>query len=108
MSDIEFHAVAKTDEIGEDEAIQVQIGRKEIALYNLGGEYFATDDICTHAYASLADGYLEEGQIECPLHGARFDIKTGKALTAPASVDLATYTVKIEGDTIYVGVPKAG
>ena len=100
-------AVAKTGEIDEDEAIQVQIGRKEIALYNLGGAYYATDDICTHAYASLADGYLEDGQIECPLHGARFDIKTGKALTATASVALATYPVKVEGDTIMVGVPKA-
>lgn len=107
MSDIEFHAVAKTGEIDDGEAIQVQIGRKEIALYNIGGKYFATDDICTHAYASLADGYLEDGQIECPLHGARFDIKTGKALTAPASVDLAVYQVKVEGDTILVGVPKA-
>ena len=107
MSDIEFHAVAKTGEIDDGEAIQVQIGRKEIALYNLGGKYYATDDICTHAYASLADGYLEEGQIECPLHGARFDIKTGKALTAPASVDLAVYKVKVEGDSILVGVPKA-
>ena len=107
MSEIEFHAVAKTGEIDDGEAIQVQIGRKEVALYNLGGKYYATDDICTHAYASLADGYLEDGQIECPLHGARFDIKTGKALTAPASVDLATYPIKVEGDTIYVGVPKA-
>jgi 3-phenylpropionate/trans-cinnamate dioxygenase ferredoxin subunit len=107
MSDVEFHAVARTGEIDEDEAMQVLIGRREIALYRLGGEYFATDDICSHAYASLADGYLEDGQIECPLHGARFDIRTGKALTAPASVDLATYQVKVEGDTIYVGVPKA-
>ena len=105
MSEIEFHAVAKTSELDEDEAIQVMVGRKEIALYNLGGEYYATDDICTHAYASLADGYVEEGHIECPLHGACFDIKTGKALTAPASIDLSTYEVKVEGDTIYVGVP---
>jgi 3-phenylpropionate/trans-cinnamate dioxygenase ferredoxin component len=105
MSEIEFHEVAKTSELDEDEAIQVLVGRKEIAIYNLGGEYYATDDICSHAYASLADGYVENGQVECPLHGACFDIKTGKALTAPASVDLATYQVKVEGDTIYVGVP---
>lgn len=105
MSEIEFHEVAKTSELDEDEAMQVLVGRKEIAIYNIGGEYFATDDICTHAYASLADGYVENGQVECPLHGACFDIRTGKALTAPASIDIATYEVKIEGDTIYVGVP---
>ena len=105
MSEIEFHEVAKTSELDEDEAIQVLVGRKEIAIYNLGGEFFATDDICSHAYASLADGYVENGQVECPLHGACFDIKTGKALTAPASIDLRTYEVKVEGDTILVGVP---
>lgn len=105
MSEIEFHEVAKTSELDEDEAIQVLVGRKEIAIYNLGGEYFATDDICSHAYASLADGYVENGQVECPLHGACFDIRTGKALTAPASIDIGTYEVKVEGDTIFVGVP---
>ncbi len=106
-TDVEFHPVAKTDDLGEDEAMQVSVGRKEIALYNLGGEIFATDDICTHAYASLADGYVEGGQIECPLHGACFEIKTGKSMTPPANKDLATYPVKIDGDTILVGVPKA-
>jgi nitrite reductase/ring-hydroxylating ferredoxin subunit len=105
MSEIEFHEVAKTSELDEDEAIQVLVGRKEIAIYKLGGEFFATDDICSHAYASLADGYVENGQVECPLHGACFDIRTGKALTAPASIDLRTYEVKVEGDTILVGVP---
>jgi 3-phenylpropionate/trans-cinnamate dioxygenase ferredoxin subunit len=105
MSEIEFHEVATTDELDEDEAIQVMVGRKEIALYNLGGEYFATDDICSHAYASMSDGYIENGQVECPLHGACFEIRTGKALTAPATIDLATYEVKVEGDKILVGVP---
>jgi nitrite reductase/ring-hydroxylating ferredoxin subunit len=105
MSEIEFHEVAKTSELDEDEAIQVLVGRKEIAIYKLGGEFFATDDICSHAYASLADGYVENGQVECPLHGACFDIRTGKALTAPASIDLRTYEVKVEGDAILVGVP---
>jgi 3-phenylpropionate/trans-cinnamate dioxygenase ferredoxin subunit len=105
MSEIEFHAVAKTDELDEDEAMQVMVGRKEIALYNLGGEFFATDDICSHAYASMSDGYVENGQIECPLHGACFEIRTGKALTAPATIDLGTYEVKVEDGTIYVGVP---
>ena len=84
--------------------MRVAVGRKEIALYNLGGEFYATDDVCTHAYASMSDGYVEGDQIECPLHGACFEIKTGKALTPPANRDLATYPVKIEGDTILVGV----
>ncbi len=107
MSDIEFHAVAKTGDLDEGEALQVIVGRKEIAIYNLDGEIYATDDICTHAYASLADGYMEGELIECPLHGGCFDIKTGKAMTAPVTVGLKTHPVKIDGDTVYVGVETA-
>lgn len=105
MSDTEFHPVAKTADLDDDEAVQVLVDGQEIAIYNLGGEFFATDDICTHAYASLADGYVENGQIECPLHGGCFDIKTGKAATAPCTVDLKTYEVKIDGDDILVRIP---
>ncbi len=105
-TELEYHAVAKTSEIDDDEAIAVSVGRQDIGIYKISGEYFALADICTHAYAALSDGYVEDGQIECPLHGACFDIKTGKALTAPASVDVDSYPVKIEGDQILVGLPK--
>ena len=103
---IEFHAVAKTSEISEDEPKAVSIGRLDVGIYKLDGEFYAIDDICTHAYAMMTDGYIEDGQVECPLHGACFDIKTGKALTAPATIDLRPYPVKVEGDQISVGVPK--
>lgn len=106
-TDVQFHAVATTSEVDEGEVQQVSVGRTDIALYKLDDDYYATDDICSHAYASLADGYVEGGQIECPLHGACFEIKTGKSVTPPANKDLATYQVKIDGDTILVGVPKA-
>jgi nitrite reductase/ring-hydroxylating ferredoxin subunit len=96
------HLVAKTGEIEDGQAKRVVIG--EIAIYNLGGKFYATDDICTHAYASLADGYIEEGQVECPLHAARFDIVTGKALGMPATVDLRVFKVRVDGDSIYVDV----
>ena len=104
--DIEFHAVAKASEISEEEPKAVSIGRLDVGIYKLDGEFYAIDDICTHAYAMMTDGYIEDGQVECPLHGACFDIKTGKALTAPATIDLRPYPVKVEGDQISVGVPK--
>ncbi|MBK17386.1 MAG: ferredoxin [Rhodospirillaceae bacterium] len=106
-ANLEFHAVATTSEVSEDEPKAVSIGRMDIGIYLLDGEYYALDDICTHAYALMTDGYIEDGAIECPLHGACFDIKSGKALTAPATIDLRPYEVKIEGDQILVGVPKA-
>jgi len=98
------HLVAKTGEIEDGQAKRVVIGENEIAIYNLGGKFYATDDICTHAYASLADGYIEEGQVECPLHAARFDIVTGKALGMPATTDLRVFKVRIDGDSIYVDI----
>ena len=106
MSDIEFHTVAKTADLDDGEARQVVIGGREIAIFNLQGKFFATDDICTHAYASLADGYVEGERVECPLHGGCFDIKTGKAVTAPCTEDIKVYPVKIDGGNILVGVPK--
>ena len=105
-TEYEYHAVAKTGDVDDDEVIAVSVGRTDIGIYKLDGEYYALNDICTHAYAAMSDGFVENGQIECPLHGACFDIKTGKALTAPATDDLASYPVRIEGDQILVGLPK--
>lgn len=100
----ESHLVAKTTEIPEDEAKRVVIGEHAIAIFNLGGEFYATDDTCTHAYASLSEGYVEEGQVECPLHAGIFDIKTGEALEMPVTEDIKTYPVRVEGEDIYVEV----
>lgn len=107
MSEVTFHKVATTSDLDEDEAMQIVVEGKEIALINRGGELFALDDICTHAYASMSDGYIEGDCIECPLHGAQFDIKTGKAVTPPATEDLASYGVKVEDGDVYVGLPSA-
>jgi len=100
-----YHAVLSIGDLEDNGVVGVMVGDKELAIYKLSGEYFATDGVCTHAYASLAEGYVEDGQIECVLHGARFDIRTGVALCAPADRSLATYPVKVEGNLIYVGIP---
>ena len=99
------HLVAKVGEIEEDEAIQVTIGEFVLAIFNLGGTFHATDDTCTHAFASLADGYVEDGCVECPVHAARFEIATGKAVALPAEEDIKTYPVRVEGEDIYVELP---
>jgi 3-phenylpropionate/trans-cinnamate dioxygenase ferredoxin subunit len=98
----EYHLVAKTTEIPENEAKRVILGDNQIALFNLEGEFYATDDICTHAYASLSEGYVEDGCVECPLHAGLFDIKTGKAMGVPVTVDIKTFPVRVEGEDIYI------
>ncbi|MCG2633620.1 MAG: non-heme iron oxygenase ferredoxin subunit [Gammaproteobacteria bacterium] len=96
-----FTPLCKTSEVAENTLIQVDLpDHPPIAVYNLGGEYFATSGYCTHADAALCDGYLEDDKIECPWHAAKFDIRSGKALTFPATVDLDVYPVKIEGDQV--------
>jgi nitrite reductase/ring-hydroxylating ferredoxin subunit len=100
----ESHLVAKKSEIQEDEAKRVIIGEHQIALFNLDGEIYATDDICTHAYASLSEGYIEDGCVECPLHAGLFDIKTGKAQGVPVTEDIKTFPVRVEGDDVYIEI----
>ena len=81
----------------------VKIGDRTVALFHVAGQFWATDDRCTHDGGQLANGRLEGYTIVCPRHGARFDVRTGEALSRPASVDLAVHEVKIEGMTFCCG-----
>ncbi len=97
-------SIATPEQLQDDEALGVAVGEHRIALFRYEGEFYATDNVCTHAFALLSDGFLEEGCIECPLHQARFDIRTGKALCAPATKDLATYPVKVDDGQVWVAL----
>jgi len=103
MSD-SWHEVAQVGDIEEDDVIQVEVDNQVLAIYNLDGEFFATEGICTHEFTCLAEGWVFDGVIECPLHQGRFDIKTGEVKSAPVSVDLKTFPVKVEGKAIFVQV----
>ena len=80
----------------------VIVGDKDLALYEVDGEVYASDNRCTHGDALLSDGFLEGNQIECPFHQGRFDICTGKALCAPLTEDIRVYPVRIENNRIWV------
>jgi naphthalene 1,2-dioxygenase system ferredoxin subunit len=95
MSENWIDAAALAD-VPEGDVIAMHVGGKEIALYEVEGEVFATDNICTHGHARLSDGFLEGKEIECPLHQGKFDICTGKALCAPLIDNIKTYAVRIE------------
>ena len=98
--------VAAVADIAEGNVLGVRVGERDIALYHLpGGEFRASDNICTHEYALLSEGWLEDGCIECPLHAGRFDVRTGKAMCAPVETDLPVFEVKRDGDHLLVNLP---
>jgi 3-phenylpropionate/trans-cinnamate dioxygenase ferredoxin subunit len=103
MADVGWVRVASINDVAEGEVIGVEAGGKEIALYHLeGGEFRASDNVCTHEFARLSDGWLEENEIECPLHGGKFDVRTGKALCPPVESPLRVYPVKLSGEDILI------
>ena len=104
---MEWSKVASAPELSNDEAKTGNVAGQGVALFRIDGEFFATDSMCTHATALLSEGYVEDGCVECPLHQGRFDIRTGKAMCTPVTVDLRTHPVKREGDDIYVLSPES-
>ena len=98
----EFVKVAQVTDIAPGYGRLVQVEGRFIALFNCAGTFYAIDDTCTHAEASLSEGFLEGTTVECPLHGARFDLRTGEAIWSPAFVPVATYAVRVEGTDVLV------
>lgn len=94
--------VAKVSEIKPGSAKQVEVDGEPVAIFNVGGEFYAIHDTCTHAQASLSEGTVEDRVVTCPWHGAQFDLKTGKNLTMPAPMPVQIYTLRIEGDAIKI------
>ena len=100
----EFHKVAPADEVAPGEVKQYQVEGRPVALCNVNGEHYAFEDVCTHQFAHLSEGGLEGGQIKCPLHGAKFDVKTGAAKSLPAVKAVPTHEIKIEDGVVYVAL----
>ena len=98
------HYVADLSDLEDREPYPVDVAGEEIALVMLDGEVFAVNNICTHEFACLSDGYVEEDRIVCPLHLAEFEIRTGVVVEEPAELDLPTYAVVIDEDKVYVQI----
>ncbi len=105
LSKYEFVQVIETGEVPQGERILVELDGLPVAIFNVSGKYYAIGDVCTHDDGPLGDGELDGYQIICPRHGARFDIRNGKALTLPAFVDTPWYPVRVVDDWIEVGLP---
>lgn len=100
----DYVAVATVDELDSGERIVVEFGQRWVAIFNVDGKYYAIEDICTHDGGPLAEGTLDGCVIECPRHGATFDITNGKVLSAPALMNVASYKVQIRGDEICIAL----
>jgi naphthalene 1,2-dioxygenase system ferredoxin subunit len=94
--------VAAREAVPDMTAVSMVVQGREIAFFNVDGDIYATDNLCTHGAARLTDGFLEGNEIECPLHQGRFDVCSGKALCDPLTEDVKTYRVKVQGDRIFV------
>jgi len=102
VSEARFIRVARVEEIPPGTVKAFELDFDRVAVVNLDGEFYAISDICTHEEAYLSEGEIIDGAIECPLHGSRFDIRTGQVLALPAVMPLKTYPVKVENGEVYV------
>jgi len=103
MSEQWFDAVA-LDALPEDDVSAVAVAGLDLAFFKVGGDVFATANICTHGHARLCDGFFEDFEIECPLHHGRFDVRNGKAMCAPLTEGLRTLPIKIDNGRVFVAI----
>ena len=99
-----WHRVASASALVEGEPVEASIGDIAVAVVRVDGTIYVIDNVCTHAYALLSDGFVDGCTIECPLHQAKFVIRTGRCLGPPADEDLRVYSVKIDGDDVLAAV----
>src|SRR5271165_4366875 len=100
----DWHLAGNAADFQDEDVEQIWVATLAVAVYKAEGNFYATQDLCTHENAYLSDGVVVDCVVECPFHQGRFDIRTGKALGAPVIEPLATYPVKVVDGRIYVRV----
>ena len=104
----DFVRIAKTTDLSDPGKTLAEVEERIVVLLKVGGEFFCLDDVCTHDGGPLSEGRLDDHTIACPRHGAKFDVRTGKALTMPATEDTACHEVQIRGEEVWVRLREAG
>ena len=95
--------LCRTDAVEEGEGLRVTVdGLPPLAVFKVDGEFFVTDDTCSHGDASLSEGFVENGQIECPWHSGKFCLRTGEAMTFPAVTPIKVYPVRTQGGFVCI------
>ena len=103
-----FYEVGDMNDLPPGERLYLELDDNPIVIFNVDGEFFAIDDVCTHDNGPLGDGELNGHHITCPRHGAQFDIRTGKVLSLPAVKDVNTYPIRVVEGKLEIGVSKKG
>jgi nitrite reductase/ring-hydroxylating ferredoxin subunit len=93
-----------TEDVAAGTAIKVETGDLALAVYNVDGEFFVTDDACTHGPGSLAEGYIDGDVVECNFHNGQFNIKTGEVVSPPCMIPVKTYSAIVEDGKIFIEV----
>jgi 3-phenylpropionate/trans-cinnamate dioxygenase ferredoxin subunit len=99
-----FQRVCSVADVAPDSAISVEVGRSDVAIVHSNGQFYAIADECSHASIPLSEGDVGDGEIECYLHGSRFDLATGEPLGLPATEPVAVYPCQVSGDDVLVDV----
>lgn len=100
----DFVRIAKIGDIPDPGKQLFEVNERMVVVFHVAGEYYCLDDVCTHDGGPLGEGILSDCTIACPRHGAKFDIRTGKALTMPATEDTVAHETKVEGDDLLVRI----
>jgi len=104
----EFTRVCRVSDVPDPGRTVLEVGDRLVALFHVGGEFWAIDDLCTHDGGPLAEAELDGHTIICPRHGARFDIRTGRVLSMPATRDITAHEVKVEGEDVWIRLRDEG
>lgn len=96
--------LCSTEDVAPGNVLKVEAGELTLAVYNVEGEFFVTDDLCTHGPGSLSEGYLDGHVIECDFHNGAFDIRTGEVVAPPCMIPLKTYKVVLEGGRVAIEI----
>ena len=94
--------LCRTDEVAPGTALKVETGDLELAVFNVGGTFYVTDDHCTHGPGSLSEGYIEDDVVECNFHNGQFNIRTGEVVSPPCMVPVKTYPVEVVDGEVFI------
>jgi len=100
-----WKTIAKAKMLGDDEALAFEHKGAKLALFRSADTFYVADNVCTHQYALLSEGYVEDGCVECPLHQGVFDLATGQAKCAPATLPIRVYPVRVQDDDVQADLP---